>query len=209
MPRLKFSDVVSRLRLDNERMNEYRATGKHLSGFAVCGFKYRYEQDNNIQIPFRMKFTLGKAFENAIATAVRRIDKSYVQNDLVIIEQYGEEITGSMDLVSYKHHHIIEIKTATSAKYEDIYIRQLKAYMISYERLMHKTPLGSLWIYNTMNDTIKEIDIVLTKQDRDDFARQVISYVQNGYTAGIESSACSFCENVDCQMNPRYNEANK
>lgn len=199
--KITISDLVTQLNLEQTKNQDERQQKLHLSQLAICGYKYRYELDNNKKMMFSWKFLRGNAIESLIWWTMRDIkDNSYIHNPRIEI---SGNITGSPDFISHKTRHIIELKSSKSDKYKDIYERQLKAYMFLYSTLKNKNYTGSLWMYNTIKDSLYSIGEYETLSDNDIkiIKNSIESFTDNEYKEGIENSLCDFCINSCCKMN--------
>lgn len=199
---IELKQLVEDIKEDARKYNAKEKEGFRMSSMAICGFKYRYELESGIVSEFSTKYMFGIGFETYISGQVKRRDNSYISHFLIGI--YGnnkEHILGSTDLCSLKHNHIIEIKTSSSDKYLDIYLRQLKAYMIAYFDTYKRMPTGSIWYYNTYTGDVKEITVSITNNDIEDFNKNVKAFEDNTYYNGIENSLCRLCPNNLCPVN--------
>ena len=81
-----------------------------------------------------------------------------------------------------------------SGNYTDIYLRQLKAYLIA-----NNSNKGYLWIYYPVKKQYKEIEVnEITEEDRDNFKKNILAFASNKYINGIENSLCGFCDTGYC-----------
>ena len=202
MNKLTISDLVNTFNESQEKNQNDRMEKLHLSQLAICGFKYRHELETNKKIPFSWKFLRGIVIENAIWNSIRKTDNTYVHNPTI---QIADNITGSPDFISIDKSHIIELKSSKNEKYKDIYERQLKAYMWFYTLQENKEFSGSLWMYNTIYDTMNSIGEYehLTQNDINIIKNSIESFTDNEYKEGIENSLCAFCDNLECPVNKK------
>ncbi len=200
--KLTISDLITTLNKDQDKNQIEREQKLHLSQLDICGYKYRYELDNDIKYPFNWKYLRGNAIEFAIWLQVKNADNTYEHNPKIEI---GDNITGSPDFISIDKSHIIELKSSKNEKYKEIYERQLKAYMFVYTMQTGKQYSGSLWMYNTIKDSLYSIGEYdkLTENDILTFKNSVESFTDNEYKEGIENSLCTFCDNIECPVNKK------
>jgi NADH/NAD ratio-sensing transcriptional regulator Rex len=186
---IAIDNVLDYLKSNQLKTQNIRNENYHLSEVAICGFKYRHKIENNIEIPFNFNFLMGNAFENLIVYNMRKLGN--------IIPQYivrYEEFIGHTDAYDVDTKIIYELKSSFAFKsYEDIYLRQLKAYLIA-----NNTETGILWIYKPVKKEFTEIIVDLEEEDILNFKNNIIAFTENKYVKGIENSLCSFCENTDC-----------
>lgn len=213
--RITYKDVSEQMKEDSKKGNEKRNTELHLSGIAVCGMKYGYEVENQINIPFRQSMLMGLAFENELYYKVRKLDKTYLHNYPIKLNvwnfnpKYAQAIQGNPDYISLYKNHIIEVKTSHGETYKDIYARQLKAYMMAYEIVFGKKAYGSLWDYDKNTDTVIETEFTpndITQTDRELISDSFDAYFNKEYSELLPNSLCKFCKNKDCPGNPKYLE---
>lgn len=196
-------DLIADIKKSNQWFSEHKRNKEvHLSGVAICGFKYRFEQENKIIADYSTKYIFGSAVEKYLYEQIKRRDNSYIAHfGVSLLTRYGFTIEGSTDVCSLKENHIIEIKTSGSDKYKDIYVRQLKAYMIAYLKTYERMPIGSLWLYNTITGAISDTQVKITSNDIAEFDKNIVSYADGVYIEGIENSLCTFCKNIECPAN--------
>jgi hypothetical protein len=197
------ADLIADIKKSNQWFSEHKRNQQvHMSGVAICGFKYRFEQENKIIADYSTKYIFGSAVEKYLYEQIKRRDNSYIAHfGVSLLTRYGFTIAGSTDVCSLKENHIIEIKTSGSDKYIDIYIRQLKAYMIAYLKTYDRLPVGSLWLYNSITGAISESQITISDKDIAEFDKNIVSYADGVYIEGIENSLCTFCKNIECPAN--------
>ena len=192
------SEIISMFEKDQEMDQDQRIREIHLSQLAMCGFKYRYELDNNIRYPFNWKFLIGKNFENAVLNTLKRKFKVDFQK-LVTYEVFDTQNNKIMNFIGHIDAVIdnipIEIKYSNSDIIKDIYRRQLTAYMIAgyYKH-------GIILIYNYIRNNLNEYNIYLTESDYELLDKNVQAFVENHYVKGIENYLCKFCSNVECPI---------
>lgn len=204
--KLTIDDLITNLNKDQDKNQIEREQNLHLSSLAICGYKYRYELDNDITYPFSWKFLRGNAIEFAMWLQVKKTDNTYEHNPKI---EVGSNITGSPDFISMDRAHIIELKSSKTDKHKEIYERQLKAYMFFYSMKYQKQFTGSLWLYNTIYDSVNSIAEYdkLTDKDLILIKNSIEAFTDNEYKEGIESVSCKWCENFKCKMN--INNKNK
>lgn len=201
MNKLTISDIVTSLNQDQKTNQDERQQKLHLSQLAICGYKYRYELDNNINIPFNWRFLRGNAIEYMLWWKIKDMkDNSYIHNPIL---EVTDNITGSPDFISHEKRHIIELKSSRTDNSKEVYERQLKAYMFFYSQPENKNYTGSIWLYNTLKDSVYSIGEYesLTQDDIKIIKNSIESFTDNEYKEGIESKACEWCENFKCKMN--------
>lgn len=200
---IRLNELIEDIRQSTERYHANTTQEEHLSSMAICGLKYRYEKDNNISVPYSTKYMFGLSVESYLVKQIQRRDNSYISHFLVSIHRKPNvNVVGSTDVCSLKHNHIIEIKTSSSDKYKDIYLRQLKAYMISYEEIYNRKCTGSIWQYNTFSGKLTEYTVdVLTSKDYDELSFNLEAFTTNSYISGIQNSLCGLCVNFNCPAN--------
>lgn len=206
-------EVKENMEANSKIQSERRYKELHLSGIAICGLKYAYEVDNNINVPFRDSMKMGLAFEDGLYWEVKKLNKTYLHNYPLYLNvqsfypSVAQFIAGTPDYISFYEKHIIEVKTSHGSAYEDIYIRQLKAYMIGFYLLTGLYPIGSLWNYNKGTDKLTEKNILpeqITTEDWDLIAMNFDGYFTNTYHPIMKNSLCKFCKNTRCPGNPKH-----
>ncbi len=200
---IRLNELIEDMKQSKNKYYANTTSQVHLSNVAICGFKYRYEKENNISVPYSTKYMFGLGIEDYLVNQIKRRDNSYISHFLVNLHiEPDVNIVGSTDVCSLKYNHIIEIKTSSSDKYKDIYLRQLKAYMVAYKENFDRDCTGSLWIYNTFSGNLEEIFInEITAKDITELALNIGAYRHNQYYNGIENSLCGLCVNVECPAN--------
>ena len=194
-------DVIANEAASSDVYTRKRLEGNHLSDVAICGLKYKYVRENNIISTYSLKYMRGTAIEDKIYYATFRYDSSYQHHVLLTYSSHDLIFYGAPDFVSFRYNHIIEFKTTKQpGAYTDIYMRQLKAYMIAYEDNTGIKPSGTLWEYNIYNDAISEIDAVVTDGDRAALEAGVEAYTTGVFTEGLRNSICAWCENITCPV---------
>lgn len=198
---ISFSELLGKMEEESKKNNLVRRKVLHLSEVAICGFKYRYRLDNNLFIPFKLEFHVGNAFEFTMVNQMKKMKNIISQYSVPYI--YGEnEFIGHTDAYEINENIIYELKSSFSrGDYSDIYIRQLKAYMIANYKYTGNFSKGVLWYYNFVTKTYKEtIFDTITDYDRELLNKNLDAFTNNKYVDGIENSLCSFCENEKCPM---------
>jgi hypothetical protein len=185
----------------NNSISSYEKTGNtlNMSSLSICGFKYRYEIDNHIKFSYTLNYDLGNGFEYSIIKNLSRYANIIAQYKL----QYEFEnyiVIGKTDAYDIDTNTIYEIKfTFSYSNFDDIYLRQLKAYMIN------KKANGILWIYQPLviKNNIKEkvIDYnSLSENDLFIYELNIKAFTDNRYYEGIENSLCGLCQNINCPI---------
>lgn len=197
----KIDEVVKneQIKLDNVRFKTL-----HVSEMAICGYKYRYALDNNLKIPHKWLFEIGNAFEFIMVRKLKQIypngQTQYVLNGTELIEDDEENnrtLMGHCDFVDVESSTVIEIKSSKSNNFNDIYYRQLFAYMI-----IGRFKNGILLKYNLLEDKMYEINFTIEDavKNVENFYLNLNAFYSNTYVEGIENSICKFCENTNCKM---------
>ena len=186
-------------------LDGFRFKSLHVSEMAICGYKYRNAIDNGLRIPHKWLFEIGNAFEYII---VRKLKKIYPNGNTQFLLNGNEyipanineskDLLGHCDFVDTLSRTVIEIKSSKSNNFNDIYYRQLYAYM-----LIGKFTNGILLKYNLLEDKMYELNFTFEDalKNEDNFRKNIEAFYNNTYVSGIENSICKFCENVKCQMN--------
>lgn len=199
MIKILVDEIYKEYDKNNQNKNKERNKTLHVSQLAICGFKYRYELDNNVIYPFNWKYELGNSFEYSFVSQLSSIHKIAKQLEVKTTIRMNDGLekilTGHIDAFDYDNDEPIEIKLTTSDFVKDIYKRQLTAYMF----LLSK-PNGKLIIYNLIHNKINEYDVKLTKDDIELFYKNVNAFIDNKYISGIENYLCKFCENSGCEL---------
>lgn len=194
---ITYSDVLEYMENVSKENNSIRRKNLHLSELAICGFKYRYKLDNNLFLPFNLNFQIGNAFESIMVNAMKKLG-NVISQYVVKIKVEDKEFIGHLDAFDIDKNVIYELKTSMSyGNFQDIYERQLKAYMLA----VGSYSIGILWIFKPIDKRFKEV--VFEKLEPNDnilFNKNIEAFVNNRYVNGIENSLCSFCENVNCEM---------
>ena len=193
---ISIADITKKIEEEQIRNSELRFKNLHLSELAICGLKYRHSYDNRITIPFKWLFEIGNAFEYALFRKMKSIDNSLISQYPVYLSSEDINAVGHLDAYSVKHNVVYEFKASKSDSYMDIYLRQIKAYMI-----VGNISSGKLFKYNIYNDKLSEFEVILDKSDEVDFNININAFLNNEYIKGIENSLCSFCENLNCPAN--------
>lgn len=198
---IEYSDVLNAFEETSKKNNSIRNNGIHMSEIAICGFKYRYRRDNNLFLPFNINFHIGNAYEYLIVNQMKKLGN--ISSQYVVKYVYGNTIIeGHTDAFDIDNKVIYELKTSFSDNnFEDIYLRQLKAYMHTYNIANVGSVKGRLWIFKPAKKVFKDVIVdYITKEDVINFNSNIKAYFENRYIEGIENSLCSFCENVNCKM---------
>lgn len=190
---INFSDVMKKFEEYSLASNQSRNKDKHLSEVAICGYKYRDRIDSGKQIPFNLNYNIGNAFENIIIYQLKKlanINSQYVT--------HYDDFIGHLDAYDVDEKIVYELKT-TMSYYDgtDIYLRQLKAYMIATNA--HR---GVLWIYKTLKK--EQVEIIIDEIKDEDILnlhKNIKAFRENTYIDGIENSLCKFCDNFVCPTN--------
>ncbi len=194
---IRLNDLHRYIIEKNNNHNYVRHQALHLSEVAICGYKYRYILDNNITYPFTYKYEIGNAFEKIMVSHLNELTPVASQYE-VEYNAYNYTFVGHLDAYDYKNNVIYELKSSTSAKdFTDIYLRQLKAYMIVLKAD------GLLWKYNILSGQFDEIEVHYDELSKEDFKSlddNIKAFTENRYVEGIENSLCYFCNNVNCPM---------
>ena len=184
---------------EQEKNRESRFRNLHMSEMAICGFKYRNAIENKVQIPFKWIYEIGNAFEWKLGQRIKKIypnaQMQYVIKLPIEINGKNEIIYGHTDVYINDINTVIEIKSSKSNNYNDVYERQLFAYML-YGIIEN----GILLKYNILEDKMYEYNYSIYDIDRNNFTLQLSAFNENKYIEGIENSLCSFCENTNCVM---------
>ena len=186
---------------EQEKNRDLRFKNLHMSEMAICGFKYRNAVENKEQIPFKWIYEIGNAFEWKLGQRIKKIypnaQMQYVIKLPIDINGKKEIIYGHTDVYISDIDTVIEIKSSKSNNYNDIYERQLFAYMI-YGIIEN----GIILKYNILEDKMYEFHYLLeyVLNNEINFNLQVKAFMKNKYIEGIENSLCSFCENTNCEM---------
>ena len=197
----RIKDVIANEAKSSGDYTLKRLEGNHLSDVAICGLKYKYVKENKLVSPYTLKYMRGTAIEDKIYYATFRFDSSYQHHVLLTYTYKGITFYGAPDFVSFRYNHIIEFKTTKQpGAYTDIYMRQLKAYMIAYEDNTGIKPSGTLWEYNIYNDNVVEIDAAVSDTDRAALEASVEAYITGVFTPGLQNSICAWCENITCPI---------
>ena len=194
---IHLSELLSIMENNSKKNNSIRNNTKHLSELSICGLKYRDKMDNDKMIPFNVNFYLGNAFEFLIVNELKKIYGTDVETQKVLKYKYDNlEFVGHCDVYINSSNIIYELKTSMSysGNYTDIYLRQLKAYLIA-----NNSNKGYLWIYYPVKKQYKEIEVnEITEEDRDNFKKNILAFASNKYISGIENSLCGFCDTEYC-----------
>lgn len=193
MNEITLNELIDSMEQDSKKFNSVRNFTKHLSELSICGLKYRDKLDNNRMIPFNINYYFGNAFEFLLVNQLKKLFGSDVETQKVVKYKFEDiEFEGHCDVYINSSNVIYEIKTSFSfnGDYTDIYLRQLKAYLIAN----HSTK-GYLWIFYPAKKKFKEIIVdEITLDDRNNFYNNLIAFRDNKYVEGIENSLCGFCE---------------
>lgn len=168
---------------------------------STCGFKLRYEVDHGIKQIFDAKARERmKSGTDLQARVSAELPPDYRQ-DFKIEGVYNKvKIIGKADFYSIKRKHIIELKyTESKQSYLDIDTRQLQTYMILARKNVGIDFSGSLWIFH--GDT-QQWEIHEISYNETNLSKQTDAFVKNKYIYGIQSSACNWCKNIECSINP-------
>lgn len=184
---------------EQEKNRDLRFKNLHMSEMAICGFKYRNAIENKVQIPFKWIYEIGNAFEWKLGQRIKKIypnaQMQYVIKLPINMNDKDEIIYGHTDVYINDIDTVIEIKSSKSNNYNDVYERQLFAYMV-YGIIEN----GIILKYNILEDKMYEYNYSIYDIDRNNFALQLNAFNENKYIDGIENSLCSFCENTNCVM---------
>lgn len=187
----KINNSISGYKKSNDKLN--------MSTLSICGYKYRYELDNDISFSYTLNYELGNGFEYVIIKNLSKYANIIPQYKIEInLEKY--KIIGKTDAYDVDTNTIYEIKfTLSYSSFKDIYLRQLKAYMIN------KKANGILWIYQPLvnkNDIKEEIIkySALTQEDNIIYELNIKAFLNNTYYEGIENSLCGLCQNINCPI---------
>jgi hypothetical protein len=184
---------------EQEKNRDLRFKNLHMSEMAICGFKYRNAIENKLQIPFKWIYEIGNAFEWKLGQRIKKIypnaQMQYVIKLPINMNDKDEIIYGHTDVYINDIDTVIEIKSSKSNNYNDVYERQLFAYM-TYGIIEN----GIILKYNILEDKMYEYNYSIYDIDRNNFALQLNAFNENKYIDGIENSLCSFCENTNCVM---------
>ena len=184
---------------EQEKNRDLRFKNLHMSEMAICGFKYRNAIENKEQIPFKWIYEIGNAFEWKLGQRIKKIypnaQMQYVIKLPITMNDKEEIIYGHTDVYINDIDTVIEIKSSKSNNYNDVYERQLFAYM-TYGIIEN----GIILKYNILEDKMYEYNYSIYDIDRNNFALQLNAFNENKYIDGIENSLCSFCENTNCVM---------
>jgi hypothetical protein len=184
---------------EQEKNRDLRFKNLHMSEMAICGFKYRNAIENKVQIPFKWIYEIGNAFEWKLGQRIKKIypnaQMQYVIKLPINMNDKDEIIYGHTDVYINDIDTVIEIKSSKSNNYNDVYERQLFAYM-TYGIIEN----GIILKYNILEDKMYEYNYSIYDIDRNNFALQLNAFNENKYIDGIENSLCSFCENTNCVM---------
>jgi hypothetical protein len=184
---------------EQEKNRDLRFKNLHMSEMAICGFKYRNAIENKLQIPFKWIYEIGNAFEWKLGQRIKKIypnaQMQYVIKLPITMNDKEEIIYGHTDVYINDIDTVIEIKSSKSNNYNDVYERQLFAYMV-YGIIEN----GIILKYNILEDKMYEYNYSIYDIDRNNFALQLNAFNENKYIDGIENSLCSFCENTNCVM---------
>ena len=119
---------------EQEKNRDLRFKNLHMSEMAICGFKYRNAIENKVQIPFKWIYEIGNAFEWKLGQRIKKIypnaQMQYVIKFPITMNDKEEIIYGHTDAYIKEIDTVIEIKSSKSNNYNDIYERQLFAYMV-------------------------------------------------------------------------------
>ena len=128
---------------------------------------------------------------------MKKIYGTDVETQKVLEYNYGDStFVGHCDVYINSSNIIYELKVSMSYKgdYTDIYLRQLKAYLIA-----NNSNKGYLWVYYPIKKQYKEIEVnEITQADRDNFNKNLLAFKENKYIDGIENSLCGLCDNDYC-----------
>ena len=207
----KLEDVLDEFINDNLLSTGLRNKNIHMSQIAMCGFKYRYEYDNDIKIDYSFNYEMGNAFEKIITYKLKKINPNIITQYEVKYKYEDLDIIGHTDAFDFRNNVIYELKSSFAYKtdYSDIYLRQLKAYMIANTVLYGKT-MGILWIYKPLIRKFNEITVSeANNDDYNNFISNIVAFRENQYIDGIENSLCSLCKNVKCPMYERKKDYSK
>ena len=184
-------------------LSDLRFKSLHVSEMAICGYKYRNAIDSNLKIPHKWIFEIGNAFEYIIVKKLKKIypngNTQYTLNgNNYISTKEDKDLTGHCDFVDIESSTVIEIKSSKSNNFNDIYYRQLFAYM-----LIGHFKNGILLKYNLLEDKMYEINFTYEDalKNENNLLINIVAFYSNTYVEGIENSICKFCENVKCPMN--------
>ena len=184
---------------EQEKNRDLRFKNLHMSEMAICGFKYRNAIENKLQIPFKWIYEIGNAFEWKLGQRIKKIypnaQMQYVIKFPITMNDKEEIIYGHTDAYIKEIDTVIEIKSSKSNNYNDIYERQLFAYMINGIIVN-----GILLKYNILEDKMYEYNYSIYDIDRRNFYLQLNAFNENKYIEGIENSLCYRCENTNCVM---------
>ena len=188
---------------EQEKNRDLRFKNLHMSEMAICGFKYRNAIENKEQIPFKWIYEIGNAFEWKLGQRIKKIypnaQMQYVIKLPITMNDKEEIIYGHTDVYIKEIDTVIEIKSSKSNNYNDIYKRQLFAYMLNGNIIN-----GILIKYNILEDKMYEYQFDFNDENifqyQKNFQLQLEAFMENKYIEGIENSLCSFCENTNCVM---------
>lgn len=194
---IHLEELLNIMENNSKKNNLIRNNTSHLSEVSICGLKYRDKIDNNKMIPFNVNFYLGNAFEFLIVNELKKIYGTDVETQKVLHYKYDNlEFIGHCDVYINSSNIIYELKTSMSynGDYTDIYLRQLKAYLIA-----NNSSKGYLWVYYPIKKQYKEIEVnEITEEDRENFKKNILAFASNKYINGIENSLCGFCDTGYC-----------
>ena len=198
MNEISMKTLLEIMEENSKKNNIARNSDNHLSEVAICGLKYKDKVVNHKEIPFQVKYYLGNAFEFLIVNELKKIYGTDIETQKVVHYKYQDlEFVGHCDVYIKSSNIIYELKTSMSyGDYEDIYLRQLKAYLIA-----NNSSKGYLWIYKPIKKEYKEIIIdEITDADRENFYSNLKAYTENRYVQDIENSLCHFCDVSYCDF---------
>lgn len=200
-------EINDYINLQEQSKQNYRFKSLHLSELAICGFKYRHAIDNKLPIKFKWSYEIGNVFEWKLTRYLMEIDKSIIASPKQFtvkynlpkeFKEYGTEVIGHLDAYSQENDLAYEIKTTKSNNQNDIYERQLFAYMfagnIHYGKLIKYNK-----IFDSITETTYQLPLIKDKIYKL-LEKQSEAFLENKYINGIDNSICQYCENVDCPV---------
>lgn len=193
---ITLTQLINNMEEYSKNNNTVRNGELHLSELSICGLKYYDKIKFNKMIPFNINFYLGNAFEYLIVRELKKLFGDDVKTQYELKYKYEDlEFKGHCDIYLESSNIIYELKTSMSrGNYKDIYLRQLKAYLIA-----NNSSKGYLWIYKPFEKKYEEVIVnEITQADINIFNSNLKAFKTGKYVMDIENSLCHFCDVKYC-----------